>query len=63
MANIVFKRGLKADLPATITDGSVYITTDEKAMYVDVSSTNRIRIGQLLLAATIQELATLPKDE
>jgi hypothetical protein len=34
-ARVKFLRGLQANLPVTITDGNVYIATDERAMYVD----------------------------
>lgn len=44
MANVDFKRGLLANLPAAITDGTIYVTTDERAIYIDIG-TNRVRIG------------------
>lgn len=53
MANIAFKKGLLANLPAAISDGTFYITTDERAIYLDVDSTTRVRIGDF------QEFATL----
>ena len=48
MANVSFKRGLLANLPSTKTDGAIYVTTDERAMYVDYddgTSVKRIRLG------------------
>lgn len=48
MANVIFKRGLLANLPATKVDGTIYITTDERAMYVD-NGTSRIRIGDIVV--------------
>lgn len=48
MAMLKFNKGQLANLPSAKTEGNVYITTDEKAMYVDVSSTERIRIGQIV---------------
>lgn len=53
MANVSFKKGLLANLPAAISEGTFYITTDERAMYLDVDSTTRVRIGDF------QEFATL----
>ena len=45
MANLNFKWGLHKDLGnATKSEGTVYITTDEKSMYVDVSDDKRIKI-------------------
>jgi hypothetical protein len=34
-ANLQFKRGLLANLPQDKTDGTIYVTTDEHAMYLD----------------------------
>ena len=63
MANIRFKRGLLANLPSTIQDGSVYITTDERAMYIDVDSTTRIRIGDIIVCANETALQNAPKSQ
>lgn len=43
-----FRRGLFKDLPAAKVPGTIYITTDEKGMYVDLSSSERIRLGDLI---------------
>ena len=48
MALLKFSRGEFKSLPTTRTEGHVYITTDEKAMYVDISNSERIRIGQII---------------
>lgn len=50
MANeqLKFKKGLYGKLPAGKVAGTVYVTTDEKAMYVDISNTERIRLGQII---------------
>lgn len=53
MAKVAFKKGLRANLPTTITEGAFYITTDERALYLDVDGTTRVRIGDF------QEFATL----
>lgn len=53
MAKVSFKKGLLANLPVAISEGTFYITTDERAMYLDVDSTTRVRIGDF------QEFATL----
>lgn len=50
-ARVKFLRGTLANMPTTLTDGNVYITTDERGMYVDYndgSENKRIRIGDLL---------------
>lgn len=50
MALLKFKIGEQSRLPAAYTEGAVYITTDEKAMYVDYKNGDelaRIRIGQI----------------
>lgn len=48
-----FKKGLLANLPAAINAGTMYVTTDERALYLDVDSETRIRIGDF------QEFQTL----
>lgn len=45
MANVVFKKGLLENLPEAKVAGTLYITTDERAIYMDVSENERIRIG------------------
>ena len=63
MANILFKRGLKASLGSTsIVDGTVYVTTDERAMYVDVGS-SRIRLGDFKEYATFEALQALNTNQ
>ena len=59
MANIIFKRGLLADLPSSINDGHVYVTTDEKAMYVDINSTTRIRLTDVVMLSDSAQLTTM----
>ena len=53
MAKVAFKKGLLANLPAAISEGTFYITTDERAMYLDIDGATRVRIGDF------QEFATL----
>lgn len=57
MANLVFKKGLFANLPAQRTEGTFYITTDEHAIYLDVNSTDRIRLGDFQEFATLSALS------
>lgn len=45
MANIAFKKGLVANLPASYAEGTFYITTDERAIYLDISDSARVRLG------------------
>ncbi len=54
MAMLNFKYGLHSNLPQNIVDGTVYVTSDEKAMYVDLGG-NRIRLGQIVSIPTITE--------
>lgn len=53
MAQVSFKKGLLANLPAAITEGAFYVTTDERALYLDIDATTRVRIGDF------QEFSTL----
>ena len=36
MATVSFKKGLLASLPATYAEGTFYVTTDERAIYLEV---------------------------
>lgn len=62
-AKLRFLRGLEANLPAAMTDGYVYVTTDTRAMYVDYKNAEgalaRIRIGDVLTVANIAALPTI----
>ena len=59
MANVLFKKGELAGLKnAPIQEGTIYITTDERAMYLDVSATQRIRLGDFIEVADIDSLPT-----
>lgn len=56
MANVAFKKGLLANLPNTKAEGTIYITTDERAIYLDVDGSNRIRLGDFQEFATVAAL-------
>ena len=60
MALLKFNKGEFAKLPTQITEGNVYITTDEHAMYVDISSSSRIRIGQIVQLTETEWLKKKP---
>lgn len=60
MANVAFKRGLLANLPSTYAEGTFYVTTDERAIYLDVSDSSRIRLGDFQEFATVAELEANP---
>ena len=61
MANeqLKFRKGLYAKLPETKVAGTIYVTTDEKAMYVDISSNEHIRLGQIIEVKNLTEWAAL----
>ena len=56
MATVAFKKGLLANLPKTYTEGTFYVTTDERAIYLDVDGSTRVRIGDFQEFATLQAL-------
>lgn len=56
MATVSFKKGLLASLPKTYTEGTFYITTDERAMYLDVDNSTRIRLGDFQEFANLSAL-------
>ena len=58
MANVLFKKGLLAGLKdAPIKEGTIYVTTDERAMYLDVDASTRIRLGDFI---EVNNIAALP---
>ena len=56
MANVAFKKGLLANLPKTYAEGSFFVTTDERAIYLDVDGSTRIRIGDFQEFANMSAL-------
>lgn len=56
MANVSFKKGTVSKLPASYAEGTFYVTTDERAIYLDVSNSARIRIGDFQEFKNIAEL-------
>lgn len=56
MATVAFKKGLLANLPGTYTEGTFYVTTDERALYLDIDGSTRVRIGDFQEFATLQAL-------
>ena len=60
MALVNFRKGLLANLPATKTAGTFYITTDERAMYLDVDASTRIRLGDFQEFANVTALTANP---
>lgn len=59
MTNVAFKKGLLANLPKTYTEGTFYVTTDERAIYLDVDGSTRIRIGDFQEVANIAALVSV----
>lgn len=58
MANelLKFRKGLYADLAGVAKDpGTIYVTTDEQAMYIDIDSSTRIRLGETIHFADLTE--------
>lgn len=56
MAIVAFKKGLRANLPASYTEGTFYVTTDERALYLDVDGSTRVRIGDFQEFANLEAL-------
>lgn len=56
MANVSFKKGTVSKLPTSYAEGTFYVTTDERAIYLDVSNSARIRIGDFQEFKNIAEL-------
>lgn len=58
MADILqFKKGLVAGLNSVAKKaGTIYVTTDERAMYVDIDDNTRIRLGDFIEVANVKAL-------
>lgn len=55
--NVFFKKGLLANLPSSYAAGTFYVTTDERAMYLDIDDSTRIRLGDFI---QVDAVANLP---
>lgn len=56
MSMLKFRRGLYSQINAApVANGTVYIATDEKAMYVDTAE-GRIRIGDFIRVDTVKDI-------
>lgn len=56
---VTFKKGLLVNLPSTKSAGTLYITTDERAIYFDTSAESRIRIGDFQEVANLDALEAI----
>ena len=61
MALLNFNYGLKAKLPSNIVNGNLYVTTDERGLYVDLDS-KRIHISDFI-ELTNDEFGALTSDK
>ena len=64
MANelLKFRKGLYADLAGVAKDpGTIYVTTDEQAMYVDIDANTRIRLGETVHFDTLNDFQAFLK--
>lgn len=56
MSMLKFRRGLYEQInTAPLANGTIYIATDEKAMYVDTAN-GRIRIGDFIRVSTVKDI-------
>lgn len=53
MATVSFKKGLLANLPVAMSEGTLYVTTDERALYLDIDNSTRIRNGMVRLMSRL----------
>ena len=59
--DLSFKYGEFKNLPTTISNGTIYVTTDDKTMYVDLDG-QRIRLGDISLYQNIDDLSADQKN-
>ena len=62
MANVLFKRGLQANLPSSgVIDGAFYLTTDTNRLYVGNAVGNDVELVELNKSITVvEDVAHLP---
>lgn len=58
MANVIFKRGLQANLPSTAEDGVFYLTTDTNRLYVGNGSTRKLLNQTVNIVSDLTTLET-----
>lgn len=64
MANVLFKKGTLANLGSVPkSEGTLYVTTDERAMYLDTSDSTRIRLGDFQEYASWTAIQALPAEK
>lgn len=56
MASVLFRKGLLQNIPQTYTEGTFYVSTDERGLYLDVSNSARIRFGDVQIYSTMSAL-------
>ena len=61
-ANVSFVKGLREQLPDTYVEGRFLVTTDERAIYLDLDSeSNRIRLGDFQEVQSLEDLRKITK--
>lgn len=55
MSKVAFKRGRLANLPQTYSEGTFYITEDEKAVYLDIDDSTRIKLSNYQIPAATED--------
>lgn len=63
MAQVAFKKGKLATLPSTYSEGTFYVTTDERGLYLDISGSERIRLGDFQEVDTLLALESIPTEK
>lgn len=58
---VSFLMGTKESMPDEINEGTVYVTTDEKSLYIDISADERVQINEEKPEVVVSD--TAPTDE
>lgn len=59
---LIFKRGLLANLPTTVDNGTIYMTTDEGGIYLGLADNQLKRMGDYITVANTSELVELTRQ-
>lgn len=56
MSQLKLYKGAKSSIPATYKEGALYVATDTNEMFLDVNSSTRIQISNIVVVATMTAL-------
>lgn len=59
MAQLKIYRGAKSSIPSAKEDGALYVTSDTQELFLDIDSSTRIRISNIIEVADMTALGNI----